>query len=98
MPKITGNYEAAMILNANLGEEGTKAIIEKISSLIAENGTLEGVEEWGKKKLAYEINDETEGYYVFFNFQSKTDFPAELNRISNITDGILRSLVIAKEA
>ena len=98
MPKITGSYESVAILNTKSGEEGIKALIEKFSTLISQNGTLDSVEEWGKKRLAYEINDETEGYYVLFNFTSKPDFPAELDRVYKITDGILRSLIIAKEA
>ena len=98
MPKITGSYESVAVLSTKLGEEGIKALIEKFSSLISQSGTLESVEEWGKKRLAYEINDETEGYYVLFNFTSKPDFPAELDRVYKITDGILRSLIIAKEA
>lgn len=98
MPKITGSYESVAILNTKSGEEGIKVLIEKFSTLISQNGTLDSVEEWGKKRLAYEINDETEGYYVLFNFTSKPDFPAELDRVYKITDGILRSLIIAKEA
>ena len=58
--------------------------------------TLESVDEWGKRRLAYLINDEAEGYYVLYNFESAPEFPAELERIARITDGILRSLVVKK--
>ncbi len=70
--------------------------MEKFKSLIEKNATVEDVNEWGKRKLAYEINDETEGYYVLYTFESKPDFPAELNRVLNITEGVLRSLVTVK--
>ncbi len=96
MAKMTGNYESAIIINTKLGEDGIKAIVEKFTALISANGTMESVNEWGKRRLAYPIEDETEGYYVFYNFSSNTDFPAELDRVYNITDGILRSLIIAK--
>ena len=67
-----------------------------ITDLIAKNGTLGEVEEWGKKKLAYPINYETEGFYTLINFSSEESFPAELDRVINITDGVLRSLIVAK--
>lgn len=90
-------YETIMVLSAKLDEENTKALVEKFTSLIAANGTVESVDEWGKRRLAYEINDESEGYYVLVNFESDTDFPKELYRIYNITDGVLRSLIVRKE-
>lgn len=97
MPKIQGKYESFMVLNTKLSEEETKALIEKFSAMISANGTLENVDEWGKRKLAYEIEDETEGYYVLFTFTSDVNFPVELQRVYNITDGILRSLVVCKD-
>ena len=60
------------------------------------NVTIESVDEWGKRRLAYLINDEAEGYYVFYNFESNPEFPAELERIVKITDGVLRVMVIKK--
>ena len=71
--------------------------MEKFKDLISSHGVLETVDEWGKRRLAYPINYETEGYYVLFQFESNPEFPSELNRIYNITDGILRTLIIAKE-
>ena len=64
--------------------------------MVSANGTLDSVDEWGKRKLAYPINDETEGYYVLMNYSCEPEFPAELDRIAKITDGILRSLIIKK--
>ncbi len=96
MAKINESYEAVMIFNTKLGEEGIKALVEKFTGLIESNGTLDLVNEWGKRKLAYAIEDETEGYYVLYNFTSKTDFPAELDRVLKITDGVLRSLITVK--
>lgn len=89
-------YETIMVLSPKLDEEATAAMVKKFTDLIAKNGTLGEVEEWGKRKLAYEIDDETEGYYVLVNFESATDFPAELDRIYGITDGVLRSIIVAK--
>ena len=70
---------------------------EKFTSLIAANGTVEAVDEWGKRRLAYEINDRTEGYYVLVDFKAAPEFPKELDRQYRITDGILRTIIIRKE-
>ena len=59
--------------------------------------TLKNVDEWGKRKLAYLINKESEGYYVLFDFESEAEFPAELDRIYKITEGVMRSMIIKKE-
>lgn len=90
-------YETVMVLNTKLGDEGVKALVEKFSNLIAENGTIDSVEEWGKRRLAYEINDEVDGYYYLINFTSDPQFPAELDRVYKITDGVLRTLIVNKE-
>ena len=89
-------YEAAMISSVANGEEATAALKEKFNDLIAKNGTVENVDDWGKRRLAYLINDEADGYYVFFTFESAPEFPAELERIAKITDGVLRVMVIKK--
>lgn len=93
---MTSKYEAAMIFSVANGEEATLGLKEKFNDLIAKNGTIENVDDWGKRRLAYLINDEAEGYYVFFNFESEANFPAELERIAKITDGVLRLMVIKK--
>ena len=90
------DYEIVMVYSLSKGEEAVAALQNKFTDLIAKNGTLGEVEEWGKKKLAYPINYETDGYYVLINFSSEEKFPAELDRVINITDGVLRSLIVAK--
>jgi small subunit ribosomal protein S6 len=94
---VTAKYETVMVLSMKLGEEGIQSTIEKFKALIEKHATLQEVDEWGKRKLAYLINKEAEGYYVLINFESEADFPAELDRIYKITDGVLRSLIIKKE-
>lgn len=93
MAKTTEKYELMYIINPNLSEEETAAVVEKFKALVEQNGTLEEMEEMGKRKLAYEINYISEGYYVLVKFTSGLDFPAELDRVLGITDGILRSLI-----
>lgn len=93
MAKTTEKYELMYIINPNLSEEETAAVVEKFKALVEQNGTLEEIEEMGKRKLAYEINYISEGYYVLVKFTSGPDFPAELDRVLGITDGILRSLI-----
>ena len=93
MAKSTEKYELMYIINPNLSEEETAAVVEKFKALVEQNGTLEEMEEMGKRKLAYEINYISEGYYVLVKFTSGPDFPAELDRVLGITDGILRSLI-----
>ena len=76
--------------------EGIAALVEKFKAMVEAEGTELTVDEWGKRRLAYEIDHKTEGYYVLVNFKSDADFPAELNRVMGITDGILRCMVIRK--
>ena len=97
MAKLSGNYEVVFILNPNLDEEATAAMVAKFKTLVEQNGTLAEVEEWGKRHLAYPINDLTEGYYVLMTFNSAPAFPAELDRILKITDGIMRSMIVCKD-
>ena len=93
MAKTTAKYECMYILNPNLSEEENAAIVEKFKALVEANGTIDEMEEMGKRKLAYEIDDMTEGYYVLVKFTSDPAFPAELDRILRITDGVMRSLI-----
>ena len=94
MAKLEGKYESVIIISTKLSEDEIKAVVAKFTDMISANGTLEKVDEWGKRRLAYAINYETEGYYVLFNFTSEPGFPAELERVYGITDGIIRSLTI----
>lgn len=87
-------YEAVLVLSVKNGDEATQSLQEKFKALIEANGTLESVDEWGKRKLAYEIDDQDEGHYVIFNFDSEPAFPAEFERVAGITDGVLRVLVV----
>lgn len=89
-------YETIMVFSLVNGEEAAKELMEKFKALIESNGTLESVDEWGKRKLAYLINDEAEGYYVLYNYDAEASFPAELDRIAKITDGVLRTLIVKK--
>ncbi len=95
---VINSYEAVIVISLKLGEEGISETISKFKDMVSKNGTLENVDEWGKRRLAYEINKETEAYYVLFDFKSEAEFPAELDRVLMITDGILRSMIIKKEA
>jgi small subunit ribosomal protein S6 len=98
MPTVKASYEAVFIYSLTLGDEGVAAINEKFKNLIAQNAEIGEVDEWGKRRLAYPINDEVEGFYVLYNFVSGPEFPAELERVSKITDGVLRSMTVRKEA
>lgn len=97
MAKITGKYETIFIVNTTLGEEAVASVVDKFKKLIEANGTIESVEDWGKRHFAYPINDLNEGYYTLVNFTSAPEFPAELDRVYKITDGIMRSMIITKD-
>ena len=86
-----------LIINPAVGEEAIAAVVERFKALIEKNGTLAEVDEWGTRRLAYEINHINEGYYVLISFNSAPDLPAEVERIANITDGVIRSLVVCKD-
>ncbi len=94
---MSRKYETMFIVNPELGEENIKALVEKFKSLIEGSAQLESFDEWGKRKLAYEVNYLTEGYYVLASFSSGPDFPQELERIFKITDGILKYLIVRKD-
>lgn len=95
--KLIYSYETIFIIDAALEEDAVNALKEKFTNLIAKNGTVESVDEWGKRRFAYEIDDKTEGYYVLVNFTSDGEFPKELDRKYRITDGILRTIIIRKD-
>ena len=94
---MMNKYETIFVVNNTLGEENVKALVEKFTSLIGANAEVETVNERGNRRFAYPIEDLTEGYYVLVEFTSAPDFPSELSRIYNITDGILRSLIVKCE-
>ena len=97
MPNLTNSYETIIILSTTLGDDTITAMVEKFKKLIAENGEVESVEDWGKRRLAYPIQKQNDGHYTLINFKSSPDFTAELDRIYNITDGVLRSIIVKKE-
>lgn len=97
MIEVINKYETIMVINPTFDEEKIEALIEKFKALISANGEVTNVDVWGKRKLAYEIDDLTEGYYVLVDFSAKPEFPAELERVYKITDGIIRDIVIKKD-
>ncbi len=97
MAKVTANYETMLIFKPALGEERIAAILDRFKNLIATEGTLAEVDEWGTRRLAYEIDHINEGYYVLISFNSKPDLPAEIARIANITEGVIRCLTVCKD-
>ena len=96
MAKTTEKYELMYIVSPTLNEEDTAAVVEKFKALVEQHGTIDEMELMGKRRLAYEINYLTEGYYVLIKFSSNPDFPAELDRILGITDGVIRSLITVR--
>ncbi|MBQ1545581.1 MAG: 30S ribosomal protein S6 [Clostridia bacterium] len=89
-------YEIMLVFSVKESEEAAQALLQKFKDLIEKHGTLGEVDEWGRRKLAYLINDEPEGYYAVVNYSAEPEFPAELERRLKITDGVLRFLNIAK--
>ena len=90
-------YETVIVTSAKLGEEGSAALVERFKALIAEHGTVQSVDDWGKRRFAYPIQKQTEGYYTLINFESNPEFTAELDRRYQITDGILRTLIVKRD-
>lgn len=91
------NYETMVVFSVANGDEAVQTLVEKFKTMIEGAGTLEGIDEWGKRKLAYPINDELEGYYAIYNYSCEPEFPAELDRVFKITDGVLRSMIVSKD-
>jgi len=91
---VVNSYETVFVFSVKDGEESVAALVDKFKTLIEQNATIGTVDEWGKRRLAYLINDEAEGFYVLVKFQSAPEFPTELERVFKITDGVLRAIVI----
>lgn len=98
MAEVMNKYETIFVLDVNMGDEKLEALSEKFKELIAANGVVENVDVWGKRRLAYPIDYKTEGYYVLVDFTSNPAFPKELERIYGITEGVLRTIVVRKDA
>ena len=97
MAKINANYEALYILKPDLNEDQIKALVERFKGVVETNGTVSEIDEWGKRRLAYPINDLMEGYYVLMTFTAAAAVPAELDRIFRISDSVMRSMIVCKD-
>ena len=98
MAKNSQKYEILYLIDPALGEEGIAAMVEKFKGMVEAQGTLSSLDEWGKRKLAYPINDLPEAYYVLMTCECEPAFPAELDRVFGITEVVMRSLITAVEA
>ena len=94
MEKIINSYESMLIVSLANGEEAAKETVSKFTNLITANAELVQVDEWGRRRLAYLIDDMSEGYYTVATFKSESDFPAELQRLMNIDESVMRIMVI----
>ena len=97
MEKKYSSYETLFVVDLSLGGEGVRNLVSKFIGMMSENGVLTGVNEWGKRRLAYPINDKNEGYYVVATFNAPQAFPAELDRVFGITEGIMRFMTVVTE-
>jgi small subunit ribosomal protein S6 len=97
MIKEMADYELFLILSMNLGEEERIALIDKFCEIIKNGGQIDKIDKWGKRKLAYAIKKEHDGFYVLIGFKSSSDVPAEVTRVARITNGILRFLLVKNE-
>ena len=92
-------YELALVVNAKIEDEAREAVVEKAKSYVARyGGTVTEVEEWGKKRLAYEVQKMREGFYYFIQFEADATCPADVERHFRIMDNVMRYLVVKKEA
>ena len=97
MEKVINSYECLFIVDVTQGETATETTVNKFMSLIEANAEVVDVAKWGKRRLAYPINDMPEGYYTVVTFKSEPAFPNELERLFNIDETVMRSMVIRLE-
>lgn len=97
MEKVINSYETLFIVDVTEGEEATKATVTKFTDIIAKNAEIVEVSDWGKRRLAYPIDDMPEGYYTVVTFKAEPAFPAELERLYNIDESVMRSIVVKLE-
>jgi small subunit ribosomal protein S6 len=90
-------YEAMLILVPNLEEEARNQLLDRFKGIIEKDGTITNIDEWGTRKLAYEINKYKEGYYVVMNFETNQDVVKELDRVSRISDSVMRHMIIKED-
>ncbi|MDD3746737.1 MAG: 30S ribosomal protein S6 [Anaerostipes sp.] len=92
-------YELALVVNAKIEDDARTEVVEKVKAMITEAGaTITKVDEWGKKRLAYEIQKMNEGFYYFIQFDAETAVPAELEAKLRIMEPVLRFLVVKQDA
>ena len=94
MEKVINSYESLFIVDVTVGEEATEATVNKFLSLIEANAEVVDVAKWGKRRLAYPINDMPEGYYVVATYKAEGNFPAEFERLCNIDETVMRSMIV----
>lgn len=97
MEKVINSYETLFIVSLANGEDAAKATVNKFTSLVAANAEVVSIDDWGKRRLAYPIEDMNEGYYTVVTFKSEGQFPAEVERLMNIDEAVLRSMTIKLE-
>ena len=97
MEKVINSYEGMYIVSLANGEEAAKATVAKFNDLIAANAEVVKIDDWGKRRFAYPIQDMNEGYYTVVTFKCDGNFPAELQRLMNIDESVLRAMVIRLE-
>lgn len=88
------NYELVYVLRPNLEEEAKEAVLNKVKGIIETSGEVDKVDVWGNRKLAYEIEKLTEGYYVLVNFKATREVPKEIDRNLKIMDDAIRHLIV----
>ena len=97
MEKVINSYEGMFIVSLANGEEAAKATVSKFTDLVAANAEVVKIDDWGKRRFAYPIEDMNEGYYTVVTFKSEGNFPAELQRLMNIDESVLRAMVLRLE-
>ena len=97
MEKVINSYEGMFIVSLANGEEAAKATVSKFTDLIAANAEVVQIDDWGKRRMAYPIQDMMEGYYTVATYKCNGDFPTELERLMNIDEAVLRPMTIRLE-
>ena len=97
MEKVNNSYEGMFIVSLANGEEAAKATVNKFTGLVSANAEVVAIDEWGRRRFAYPIQDMNEGYYTVVTFKCEGEFPAELQRLMNIDETVLRAMVIRLE-
>ena len=97
MEKVINSYEGMFIVSLANGEDAAKATVSKFTDLVAANAEVIKIDDWGKRRFAYPIQDMNEGYYTVVTFKSEGNLPAELQRLMNIDEPVLRAMVLRLE-